>query len=925
MNKRRIIKLIIVMIAFLTITNVKANTSDGTTISFIDYPKQNEVVKDNLKIQGWVMSKEENTTVEAYLNDTLVTDLERKERSDVIQAIKGYGTIEENPTPGYFKEVDISNLPYGDNRLTIKVLKEDKVILTDKVTFKHEKPKTWIYLDYPVTNGSYSSEAKLKVQGWVMSESSNSMVEMEIDGKKIEEVLDRKVRDDVIKVIKGYGTITENPTPGYYKEIDISKLTYGNHIVKIIAKSQSGNVLSELTRTINVRKPKTWIYLDYPVTNGSYASEAKLKVQGWVMSESSNSMVEMEIDGKKIEEVLDRKVRDDVIKVIKGYGTITENPTPGYYKEIDISKLTYGNHIVKIIAKSQSGNVLSELTRTINVRKPKTCIYLDYPVTNGSYANETKLKVQGWVMSESSNSIVEMEIDGKKTEEELERKERSDVIKAITGYGTINENPTPGYYKEIDISKLTYGNHTVKIIAKNQSGNILSELIRTINVKKPKTRVYIQAPTNSQTVGLKSNIDGWVMSEESNVYIKVFVDNNEIVTNSISRVERPDVIKAIKGYGTIEENPTPGFTTSYDFDGMKDGKHVITAKAYSKYNDQEITSTSISVSLKKYDSMIYLDFPTLSTLNSNNLLEIQGWAITTGKANIIKGYIDGKEIELTRVTRGDVLNAYPSYDPTVNSLSGFTAKTNVSNYSDGHHMFTIKLFDELDEVINTYTKSIHLYKNIYQGIDVSEHNGNINWSSVSKSGINFAIIRIGYRGYGTAGNKREDQYFRYNLSEAKRNGIKVGLYFFSQAINYNEGVDEANYVIEVLKDAKKNGYDISLQYPIAFDSEHSTGYPNGRADHISVAARTDAARGFCNTIIANGYRTSIYASRDWFYHNLNMVMLASYDQWLAHYTEDQNKKSNYTGRYQVWQYTSSGSVSGINGEVDRNVSYYNYS
>ena len=550
---------------------------------------------------------------------------------------------------------------------------------------------------------------------------------------------------------------------------------------------------------------------------------------------------------------------------------------------------------------------------------------MDYPVTNGSYAGVAKLKVQGWVMSESTNSTVEMEIDGKKIEEELERKERSDVIKAIKGHGTINENPTPGYYKEIDISKLTYGNHTVKIIAKNQSGNILSELTRTINIKKPKTRVYIQAPTNSQTIGLKSNIDGWVMSEESNVYIKIFIDNNEVMKKDISRVERPDVIKAITGYGTIEENPTPGFTSLYDFDGMKDGNHVITAKAYSMYNDQEITNTSISVNLKKYTSMIYLDYPTLSTLNSNNLLDVQGWAITTGKENTIKGYIDGKEVELTRVARSDVLAAYPNYDPTVNALAGFTARLNVSSYGDGHHTFTIKLFDELNEVINTYTKSIHLYKNVYQGIDVSEYNGNINWSSVSKSGINFAIIRLGYRGYGTAGNKREDQKFRYNLSEAKKNGLKVGIYFFSQAMNYNEGVDEANYVIEVLNDAKRNGYDISLQYPIAFDSEHSTGYPNGRADHISVAARTDAARGFCSTIISKGYRTSIYASRDWFYHDLNMVMLASYDQWLAHYTEDQNKKSNYTGRYQVWQYTSSGSVSGINGLVDRNVSYYNYS
>ena len=112
---------------------------------------------------------------------------------------------------------------------------------------------------------------------------------------------------------------------------------------------------------------------------------------------------------------------------------------------------------------------------------------------------------------------------------------------------------------------------------------------------------------------------------------------------------------------------------------------------------------------------------------------------------------------------------------------------------------------------------------------------------------------------------------------------------------------------------------------IAFDTENSTGFPNGRADKISINARTDAARGFCNQILASNYKTNIYASRDWFYHKLNMVALANYDEWLAHYTENQNNRSNYTGRYQMWQYTSSGSISGISGRVDKNVSYYNYS
>ena len=528
-------------------------------------------------------------------------------------------------------------------------------------------------------------------------------------------------------------------------------------------------------------------------------------------------------------------------------------------------------------------------------------------------------------MSESQSALAEAYIDGIKITEILDRTKRDDVIKAVKGYGAAKENPTPGIYKLIDISKLNYGKHSLKIVAKDKTGKVLKENTIAFEIRKPKTKIHIQKPTNNGTVGLSSNIDGWVMSEEEEVYIKIFVDNNQ-VSNNIKREVRSDVINAISGYGTIKENPTPGYTTTYSFDGLKDGKHTIMAKAYAKNTNIELASTSLSVNLKKYKTVMNIDYPAITVLNSNENMIIQGWAISTAKANTIKVYIDNTELTgVSKVARSDVLKVYPEYNLASNSNAGYYTTINLSKYSEGKHTITIKLIDELNEVIGTQSRGIQLYKNVYQGIDVSEHNGKINWQSVKNSGMNFAMIRIGYRGYGAEGNKKEDVYFRTNLSEAKQKGLKVGIYFFSQAKNYAEGKDEAQYVISILNDMKKKGYNVSLQYPIAFDTENSTGYPIGRADNISITARTEAAKGFCETIKSNGYKVSIYASRDWFYHNLNMVALANYDVWLAHYTEDQNKKSNYTGRYQMWQYTSSGTLPGISGPVDKNVSYYNYS
>lgn len=910
---KNVLIIVVTIMVFLQIINVKANNNDSITKSLIDYPRNNEQISDELKIQGWVLSKQANTEVEVLLDDTKIENIIRSARPDVLKAITGYGTIVENPTPGYSKIVDISELSYGNHRITINVLKDNQIILTDGVNFNHIPPKTLINIDFPKTNEQLSGN--LKIQGWVMSQSKNVQVKAKIDGTEIE-ALDRSVRSDVIKAINGYGTIEENPTPGYQKNVDISNYTYGNHTLEIQALDKKGRIVSQVTRVFKVRAPKTLINIDYPSTSKQYGKTVSFKVQGWIMSEVRNIKTELQIDGNTIRENINTVERPDVIKAIKGYGTIEENPTPGFYDNIDISNLTYGRHTVKIIVKDTENKLITESNKQFEIVKPKTLINIDYPTTTGKYKHINKLKIQGWIMSELANPTLEVYIDGIKKDINFDRSTRSDVIKSVTGYGTVAENPTPGFYKEIDIKDLSYGKHTLKIVAKDSINEIIKESSRTFEIIKPTTKIYIQKPLSSATIGLENNIDGWVMSEEKDVYVKLFVGSTEIA-EEVNRVERPDVIKAITGYGTIEENPTPGFTVSHSFDGLKDGKNTITAKAYSSITNEEIASTSVSPTLKKYTSKMVLDFPALSTINSTGELTIQGWAITTGKENIVKGYIDGNELSLIRTGRPDVLNAYPAYNLPVNGTAGFQTTINISGYKDGVHTLTIKLYDELNEVIETYTKKIQTYKNVFQGIDVSEFNGTINWPSVAKSGINFAIIRIGYRGYGT-GKMVKDAKFEENYNGARNAGLKVGIYFFSQAINYNEGVEEAAKAVEWLNNRP-------LQYPIAFDTENSTGYPNGRADKISINARTDAARGFCNQIIASKYKASIYASRDWFYHNLNMVSLASYDEWLAHYTEDQNIRSNYTGRYQVWQYTSSGSVSGISGKVDRNVSYYNYS
>ena len=193
------------------------------------------------------------------------------------------------------------------------------------------------------------------------------------------------------------------------------------------------------------------------------------------------------------------------------------------------------------------------------------------------------------------------------------------------------------------------------------------------------------------------------------------------------------------------------------------------------------------------------------------------------------------------------------------------------------------------------------------GIDVSKWNKEIDWDKVKKAGVEFAIIRVGYRG-ATTGALIEDPYFEANIKGAIRAGIPVGVYFFTQAVNTVEAVEEASMVTALCKDYK-------ITYPVFIDVEGLGG--SGRADGLDVETRTAVSKAFCATMESAGYRAGVYSSRNWLNDMLDMNELRDYIVWLAEYRD----VPIYQGYYHMWQYTSKGSVDGIEGNVDFNLSY----
>ncbi len=196
------------------------------------------------------------------------------------------------------------------------------------------------------------------------------------------------------------------------------------------------------------------------------------------------------------------------------------------------------------------------------------------------------------------------------------------------------------------------------------------------------------------------------------------------------------------------------------------------------------------------------------------------------------------------------------------------------------------------------------------GIDVSKHNGSIDWNKVKNEGVRFAIIRCGYRGSKT-GVIVEDPCFRDNIEGAIKADIPVGIYFFTQAVDETEAVEEASAVLSLIK-----GYNIS--YPIFVDTESAGG--NGRADKLDVPTRSKVVQAFCETVRSGsaGYKAGIYASKNWFNNRLDISKLSADNvTWLAEYAE----APSYAGTYQIWQYSSAGRIPGIEGRVDMNMSY----
>lgn len=200
----------------------------------------------------------------------------------------------------------------------------------------------------------------------------------------------------------------------------------------------------------------------------------------------------------------------------------------------------------------------------------------------------------------------------------------------------------------------------------------------------------------------------------------------------------------------------------------------------------------------------------------------------------------------------------------------------------------------------------------YVGVDLSKYNGEVDFAALKRSGISYVMIRLGSRGYGS-GQIMLDEKFTDYITKAAEAGLDIGIYFYSQAITEAEAVEEANFVIQNLANYR-------ITYPVAFDMEY---VPNdtARVEALNREEKTKMAKSFLDTIKNAGYKPMVYGTKEWLMKQVDLTKLTDYDIWLS----QQESTPDYPYQFQMWQYSQEGRLNGVDGSVDLNISFVDYS
>lgn len=348
--------------------------------------------------------------------------------------------------------------------------------------------------------------------------------------------------------------------------------------------------------------------------------------------------------------------------------------------------------------------------------------------------------------------------------------------------------------------------------------------------------------------------------------------------------------------------------------------------------------STIKSYLANIKGMICLDSPLQTHIaGSSSKLSIAGWVLANSSNTAIKIYIDGSEVgNIERIKRDDVIKANPSFAKN-NPKPGFVTEIDFSKLSNKQHQLRVVLYDTQQKcVISDISRNFVKYKDIRLGIDVSRHNSyvyqngqkihqRIDWSKV-KDQIDFAIVRCGYgqNQDDNGGYSQDDDEFYYNMNECRKYKIPVEVYLYSYADSTKKASSEADHVIRLCQNYK------DIVHMIWYDVEDDYLFNQVKSGRISQAGVGTIVDTFANKLKSNGYKVGLYSYKSALQSYFSKETVDKYDIWLAHYVSGVNQQnvlknmSSYPGIYVMWQYTSSGTITGISTSTDLNIRFVDF-
>ena len=710
-------------------------------------------------------------------------------------------------------------------------------------------------------------------------------------------------------------------TEELHNQVDEEKNTVQDETTK--NEVESNEVMeAEIEDSVNVSVTNSasgLVFIDTPINNSSYDEETNnVKLKGWAIASDSNATLKLYVNNCCWGDIARDSQRPDVKESYPNYATTTD--LPGFSYDIDISAFPKGTHEIRVDEVASNGQVVASSAVNIKVKQNDYTgvMYIDEPGNNQVFPIEDteKITLSGWAVSNDKKATVKLYVNNCCWGDIARVGQRQDVKSVFPQYASTTD--TPGFKYDMNIAAFPAGTHEIKVEQVARDGKALSTATIQIRVTQNEYSgaIIIDTPGSNTTYNISDTksilLTGWAVSNDKNATVKLYVNN--CCWGNISRnVERQDVRNAFPSYANA--TPTPGFIYNMDIAAFPEGTHQIKVEEVSQTGKVLGTSiVNINISTPIYSAILHIDNPVTNTRYASGIMKIYGWAVSNAPEDYVSIYLDDVyQTGAERQAREDVIAMHGQQFGLDNSYkAGIYSEISTGNLGEGSHSVKVIQYSKYGKKIAEEKINFIISNTLTWGIDVSHYQGNIDWNAVKNSGVNFAILKIGeYR--ESSGRILVDDHFEQYYNECKRVGIAVGGYFYSYAFNPTEAAHEADACTQIISGK-------GFEMPIFFDIEDKVVINAVKTGRTNVVNLTNAVATFCNIMNSRGYQSGVYSYKLFFNQYLDMSKLQNYNIWLAHYVGT----TDFSGRYDIWQYTSSGAVAGINGAVDLNWCYKRY-